>query len=66
MPQLIALVVFGAGMWAGVRWLKRESERVANELRRAEDELARRQAKGDALPTLKPDPDTGVYHPTNN
>lgn len=64
MPQLIALTVLGAGLWAGYRWYRRQVKQVADELRAAEEALRKREES--AIPTLQQDPDTGVYRPTSN
>ena len=61
MPQLLVLTLLGAGLWAGYRWYRRQIKQVASELRAAEEALRRRDEN--AIPTLKQDPDTGVYRP---
>ena len=61
MPQLLALTFLGAGLWAGYRWYRRQVKQVASELRAAEEALRRREEN--AIPTLKQDPETGVYRP---
>ena len=64
MPQLVALALFGAGLWAGYRWLRKISARVAEDLKRAEDGLAKRSELSDkTVPTLERDPETGIYRP---
>ena len=64
MPQLIALAIVGAGVWAGLRWLK-QSARVANGLKRNKDEqTVRNWDTENSLPTLKLDPETGIYRPS--
>ncbi len=66
MPQLVGLVLIGAGVWAGYKAVLRLSQRAAAELRRAEDEM-RDNAPGSAekdLGALHLDPETGVYKPT--
>ena len=65
MPQVIALVLLGAGLYAGYRWLARTANDIGAEMRRAEDELAQK-ATGRIekdLGTLELDPNTGVYRP---
>jgi hypothetical protein len=65
MPQLIALALIGAGLYAGYRWVVRTKASLA-EMRRAEDEL-RRRAAGGALEkdmgALEYDNASGVYRP---
>ena len=64
MPQLIALMVAGAGLYAGYKWLAKEVGRAAEEMRRATAEMERR-ASGEPkdLGPLEPDPADGVYRP---
>ena len=66
MPQLFALALVGAGLYAGYRWLTRAAAEITADLRTAEDELQRRAAGG-ALPKdmgeLEYDPASGVYRP---
>ena len=61
MPQLLVLTLLGAGLWAGYRWYRRQVKEVASELRAAEEALRRREEN--AIPTLKQDPETGIYRP---
>lgn len=63
MPQLLGLILVGALAWAGYRWLRSESRRVAEELRKADETLKQREAK--KTPTLERDPETGVYTPAD-
>ena len=51
----------GAGVWAGYSWYRKEQERVREALGQAEEELRRHDKN--SIPTLKRDPDTGVYKP---
>ena len=64
MPQLVALALVGAGLYAGYRWFARTAE-ITAEIQRAEDELQRRTAG--VLPKdmgeLEFDPAAGVYRP---
>jgi type II secretory pathway component PulJ len=66
MPQLVVLALLGAGLYAGYRWVVRSSERIAAEVRRAEEEL-RQRATGGALEkdmgALEYDATSGVYRP---
>lgn len=45
MPQLVAIAVAGAALWAGYRWLARETRSVKDAMRAAEEELRRRAAE---------------------
>jgi len=67
MPQFLALAFVGASLFAGYRWFRKESRRVADELRRVEEELVRQQSgeETDLLdgPSLVEDPETGIYRP---
>jgi hypothetical protein len=68
MPQLVAVIIAGAGLYAGLRWLSKALERHALAARRAaEDELARRE-RGAGRPvkdlgTLEYDPESRIYRP---
>jgi hypothetical protein len=67
MPQVIALALLGAGLYAGYRWLTRAAGELAAQMQRAEDEL--RQQSASARPieknlgALEYDPVAGVYRP---
>jgi hypothetical protein len=64
-PQVIALALLGAGLYAGYRWFTRTAREIGAEMRRAEDEL-RQQAAGRIeknLGALEYDPGSGVYRP---
>ena len=50
MPQLVAIAVAGAALWAGYRWLARETGRFKDAMQAAEEEL-RRRADGSAATT---------------
>jgi hypothetical protein len=66
MPQLIALAVAGAGLYAGYRWVSRQIGRVREEAHRAEEELRRRAAAARGpvdLGALEFDEVNGVYRP---
>lgn len=60
MPQILFLVVAGAGLMLARRWYAHEQRRVAAELRAAEEALARRETA--SIP-LERDPTTGIYRP---
>ena len=67
MPQVVAALLVGAGIGAGVRWLAKEIARAAEATRLAHDELSREE-KGETVPvkdlgTLVWDPKAGVYRP---
>ena len=47
MPQLVAIAVAGAALWAGYRWLARETGRVKDAMLAAEEELRRRAQEAD-------------------
>jgi hypothetical protein len=49
MPQLVGLVVVGAGLYAAYKALGRMAQRVAVDVKRAEDELRRRAAGAGVL-----------------
>jgi hypothetical protein len=65
MPQLVALALVGAGLYAGYRWFARTAKEITAEIQRTEDELQRRMAG--VLPKdmgeLEYDPAIGVYRP---
>jgi hypothetical protein len=65
MPQVIALALVGASLYAGYRWFARTAKEITAEIQRAEDELHRRAAA--ALPKdmgeLEYDPASDVYRP---
>lgn len=63
MPQVLALVIAGAGLYAGLKWMSRVLAQTAA-ARQAEAE-ARKQARGGPkdLGTLEYDPQAGVYRP---
>jgi hypothetical protein len=65
MPQIVAAVLIGAGIAAGVKWLAKEVARAANVTRVAAEELKRRQpvAAPRDLGTLEYDAKAGVYRP---
>jgi hypothetical protein len=66
MPQLIAVFVAGAGIYAGLKWLAKALENQAHVAARQADELKRRADKGRVpkdLGTLEYDPESGVYKP---
>jgi len=67
MPQLVAVMLAGAGIYAGLKWLSRTLERHAREAHRQTEE-ARRRATETArvakdLGDLEYDPEARVYKP---
>jgi hypothetical protein len=70
MPQVIGLMLIGAGVWAGYKALSQAVARIAADLassdedaRRQQERAARRAEKD--LGTLVYDPESGVYRPQN-
>ena len=65
MPQVIALALLGAGLYAGYRWLARTAGDIGAGMRRAEDELAQKAAGRieKDLGALEYDQASGVYRP---
>ena len=64
MPQVIALALLGAGLYAGYRWVARATRDML-EAQQA-DEAVRQEATGRVeknLGALEYDPATGVYRP---
>ena len=74
MPHVVALMLAGAGLYAGYRWLARQAGLVAEDLKQAEAALKRRAAQGEErardvakdLGQLEWDETAGVYRPTNS
>lgn len=65
MPQLIALALAGAGLYAGYRWFARVNKQVTAQIRRTEEELGRRAGAvlEKDMGELEYDPASGVYRP---
>ena len=67
MPQLVALILVGAGLYAGLRWLTLELRRHAEEAARVSAEARARAAAAAGTPkdlgALEWDESTGVYRP---
>jgi hypothetical protein len=66
MPQVIALALLGAGIYAGYRWFAHSMREMARRMRDADDQLRRQEATGRIeknLGALEYDPVTGVYRP---
>jgi hypothetical protein len=51
MPQLVVIAVAGAALWAGYRWLARETNTIKDTLQAAEAELRRRAEEAMAAQT---------------
>lgn len=45
MPQLLLIGLAGAGLVLGIKWLNRTKRRIAEDLARADEALARRHAE---------------------
>ena len=67
MPQLVGLMLIGAGVWASYRAIQRWSRRAADDRRQAENALQARDsiAAERDLGALHLDPETGVYKPVS-
>ena len=67
MPQLVVLALVGAGLYVGYHWLSRSVREIKAGVRRAEDELRVRAARGALekdMGRLEYDPASGAYRPT--
>jgi hypothetical protein len=67
MPQVLALIAAGAGLYAGYKWVSRalaEAQKTAR-VREAELREAMARTKGEPkdLGALELDPATGIYKP---
>ncbi|MCC7250650.1 hypothetical protein [Hyphomicrobium sp.] len=67
MPHVFALVIAGAGLYAGYKWVSRMLADAEDAARLREAELREAMARGQGMPkdlgTLEYDPATGVYRP---
>ena len=67
MPQVVAVMIAGAGIYAGLRWLSRTLEHHVREAQLHAEELSRRATDATRvtkdLGTLEYDPATRVYKP---
>lgn len=61
MPQVLLILAAGAGLLAVRRYLKKQQERIAADLRAAKEAMDRRDI--DHAVPLEQDPATGVYRP---
>ena len=69
MPQVVAAVLIGAGIAAGVKWIARELTRAADTARMAHEEMTRRgplTAAPKDLGALEWDAEAGVYRPSRS
>jgi len=67
MPQLVAAVLIGAGVAAGVKWIAREMARAADVARQAQEQMTRSPEMKSVpkdLGSLEWDADAGVYRPS--
>lgn len=67
-PQLVIAAMLGAGLYAGYRYIARTAQKMADDARRAQEDLMR-QATGAVeknLGNLEYDPGTGVYRPSKH
>jgi hypothetical protein len=68
MPQVFAVVLIGAGIAAGVKWIAKEMSRAADTARMAHDQMTRPSSLKAApkdLGELEWDADAGVYRPSD-
>jgi hypothetical protein len=70
MPQVVAAVLIGAGLAAGIKWLAQEVARAAQAARVAHDEFQRDETERAVTPPkdlgkLVWDAKAGVYRPAN-
>jgi hypothetical protein len=67
MPQVLALIAAGAGLYAGFKWVSRTLAEAQKAARVREAELKDAMARSGVVPkdlgTLERDPSTGVYRP---
>ena len=68
MPQVIAAMIAGYSVYAGLKWLSRALTQTQNAAKRMEEEARRQQGRTASntpkdLGALEFDPETGVYKP---
>ncbi len=66
MPQVIALALLGAGLYAGYRWVTRATREIADQMQRTDEALRQEANTGRIeknLGALEYDPASGVYRP---
>jgi hypothetical protein len=70
MPQLVAVAIAGAAVYAGLKWFARTLERHALEARRQADEMQRRTTEAARVPkdlgALEYDAEAQVYRPAGS
>ncbi len=69
MPQLVAALLIGAGISAGVKWIAREMARAADVARETQEQMARGPELNTVpkdLGTLEWDAEAGVYRPARH
>jgi hypothetical protein len=62
-PQIVLWTAGAVGAYAVLRFVKREYDRVNQELEAARLQPVANTAERDAHPTLRRDPRTGIYRP---
>jgi hypothetical protein len=68
MPQVVAAVLIGAGIAAGVKWISRELTRASQAARMAHEQMKSRgplSASPKDLGQLEWDAEAGVYRPAH-
>lgn len=68
MPHVFALVIAGAGLYAGFKWVSRQYAQMQDAVRQQEADLREAVARGGRaapkdLGNLELDPKSGVYRP---
>jgi hypothetical protein len=66
MPQLVAAVLIGAGLAAGVKWIAREMARASDVVRQTHEQMTRAPELNSVpkdLGALEWDDEAGVYRP---
>ena len=70
MPQIFALVLAGAGLYAGFKWVQRTLKGAEDQARQREAELRAAATRAGVAPkdlgTLEYDDKTGVYRPRDH
>ena len=62
-PQIVLWTAGAVGAYAVMRFVRREYDRVNQELEAARLQPVANKAERDAHPTLRRDPRTGIYRP---
>lgn len=68
MPQVVAAVLIGAGLFAGMKWLAKELARAGAAARAAHEQMTRNnplQSVPKDLGVLEWDAEAGVYRPSD-